>query len=194
MSIARGSVVLIGALSFLISCGGGGSFEPRPQPYLTLLRDGPCDRPPPPSDTLMQPHGLPPNAGTGYIASNGPEDRPSRTVFTLVGYSRNGVSVGELIFIFLRVPNPPPAGTYALEAVADSAVWLEGYMPPYTMDDGPFDMTEEGFVVAPFVGSVHIEASDSSSVVGTLITQGSYRYDGVLRCVWASARFSSRLR
>jgi hypothetical protein len=55
-------------------------------------------------------------------------------------------------------------------------------------------MTEEGFVVAPFVGSVHIEASDSSGVVGTLITQGSYRYDGVLRCVWASARFSSRLR
>ncbi|HET9726040.1 MAG TPA: hypothetical protein VFP28_03925 [Gemmatimonadales bacterium] len=194
MSTARGRLVLIGALSLLLSCGEGGGFEPRLQPYYTLLRDGPCDGPTPPTDTLMQPHGLPPNAGTGYIGSTGPEDRPPRTVFTVLGYSRNGVSVGELIFILLRVPNPPPAGTYALEDVADSTAWLEDYLPPYRMDDVPFDMTEDGFVVAPFVGSVHIEASDSSGVVGTLIVQGSYRYDGVLRCMWASGRFSTRFR
>ena len=79
-----------------------------------------------------------------------------------------------------------------LEALADSTAWLEEYTPTYSFDEVPFDMSEVGFVVEPFTGSVEIEESDSSGVVGTLITEGQYRFDGVIRCMRASSRFSTR--
>ena len=193
MSRARDRAVpLPGIMLCLLSCYGGDSWEPSPPPYYTLVSDGPCNGSVPLPDTLMQPRGLPPNAGSGYIDSYGPADRPPRTVFWVVGFSRYGGSVGQLTFVLLRVPNPPPIGTYPLEAVADSTAWLEGYTPTYRFDDVPFDMSEVDFVVEPFTGSVQIEESDSSGVVGTLTTEGRYRYDGVLRCMWAASRFSTR--
>jgi hypothetical protein len=184
------AVLMIGIMVGQASCDGG--HAPSPPPFYTLLRDGPCDGPTPLTDTLMQPHGVAPNAGSGYIDSQGPNDRPARTVFWVVGFSRYAGSVGQLTFILLHVPNPPPVGTYRLEALADSTAWLEEYTATYAFDEVPFDMSEVNFVVEPFTGSVTIEESDSSGVVGTLTTEGSYRFDGIVRCMRAASRFSSR--
>jgi hypothetical protein len=193
MGLARHrTLVLFGLVLCQPSCQGGDSSEPSPPPFFTLLSDGPCDGPAALTDTLMQPHGQAPNAGSGYIDSYGPGDRPARTVFWVVGFSRYAGTVGQLTFVLLRVPNPPPVGRYRLEALADSTVWLEEYTPTYRYDGVPFDMSEADFVVEPFTGSVDIEESDSSGVVGTLSTEGRYRYDGVLRCMRANSRFSTR--
>jgi hypothetical protein len=54
-------------------------------------------------------------------------------------------------------------------------------------------MTEAGFVTASFTGSITIEESDSTGVVGRFdLGEGQYLFDGVLRCMSASGRFSSR--
>jgi hypothetical protein len=142
----------------------------------------------------MQPHGAPPNAGSGYIDSYGPGDRPPRTVFWVVGFSSLRWSVGELVFVLLLTPNPPPVGTYPLQAVAHSTVWLENCTATYRYDEVPFEMSDSGFVVEPFAGSVRIEESDTRGVIGTLTTQGRYTYDGVIRCMSGSGRFSTRPR
>jgi len=184
------AVLLIGIVLCQPSCDG--SSGPSPPRYYTLVSDGPCDGPAPLTDTLMQPHGVPPNAGSGYIDSLGPGDRPARTVFWVVGFSRYVGTVAQLTFVLLHVPNPPPVGSYPLEALADSTAWLEEYTPTYSFDEVPFDMSEVDFVVAPFTGSVDVEESDSSGVVGTLTTEGRYRFDGVVRCMRASSRFSTR--
>jgi hypothetical protein len=178
----------------LLACGGGDGLAPSVPAYYTLLRDGPCDGPAPAADTLMQPHGLSPNAGSAYIDNHGPGDRPARTVFWVVGFSSLRESVGQLTFVLLRTPNPPPVGTYPLQALADSTVWLEEYTPTYRFDEVPFDMSESGFVIEAFAGSVRIEESDASGVIGTLTTQGRYQYDGVLHCMSAAGRFSTRAR
>jgi hypothetical protein len=190
MSRARG-ILPLGLLLCQVSCYSD-TWGPSPPRFYTLVSDGPCTGPVPLTDTLMQPHGAAPNAGSGYIDSLSPGDRPARTVFWVVGFSRYVGSVGQLTFVLLHVPNPPPVGTYQLEALADSTAWLEEYTPTYRFDEVPFDMSEADFVAEPFAGSVHIEESDSSGVVGTLTTEGRYRYDGVLRCMSAASRFSTR--
>ena len=188
------AIVFVCAMLPILACGGSDTLEPSSPGYNTVLRDGPCDGPPPPADTLMQPQGVPPNAGSDYIDSSGPGDRPPRTVFWVVGFSSLRPTVGELVFVLLRTPNPPPVGSYGLGAVADSTAWLENYTPTYSYDGVPFEMSDEGFVTQPFTGAIRIEESDSTGVIGTLTTEGRYMYDGVVRCLSAVGRFSTRLR
>jgi len=194
MGLARSRALILLALMLCQpSCDGGDSAGPSPPRFYTLVSDGPCDGLPALTDTLMQPHGQPPNAGSDYIDSYGPGDRPARTVFWVVGFSHYVGTVGQLVFVLLHVPDPPPVGRYPLKALADSSAWLEDYTPTYAFDGVPFDMSEVDFVVEPFTGWMDIEESDSSGVVGTLSTEGRYRYDGVLRCMRATSRFSTRL-
>jgi hypothetical protein len=186
-------LLTMGPLAFAAACGGDGPLSASPPAYFTLLRDAVCGSGPVATDTLMQPSGLPPNAGLGYIDSTGVIDRPPRTVFGVIGYSSLTplAAVGQLGFMLLRTPNPPPVGAYPIQALADSTVWLEQYSPPWG-DGIPFDMSEGDFVTEPFVGTLHIEESDSTGVEGTFTIEGRYRWAGQVRCMSATSRFSSR--
>jgi hypothetical protein len=143
----------------------------------------------------MQPGGVP-NAGSGYIDSIIPNDAPRRTVLWVVGFStfyHDPVSSGDLTFILLRVPDPPPVGVYPIRALADSTVFLEGYGAAWVGRE--FDMSDVGFVTEPFTGEITIEESDASGVVGRFsLNEGRYLFDDELRCMSASGRFSTRQR
>src|SRR4051812_31298019 len=95
-----------GLLLILASCGEGDHVGPSPA-YYSLLQDAPCSTAGP-VDTLMQPGGLPPNAGSGYIDSTSAIDRPPRAVLTVAGYSSITPSgpAGQLTFLLVRTPAP----------------------------------------------------------------------------------------
>jgi len=192
----RGRIALLLSAFALMNCSGD-STGPSTPAYFIALRDHPCDTSVGPVDTVINGPAteVAPNAGSGFIDSTaGP--RPPFTVLWVAGtstlYSPN---YGDLTFVLLRVRNPPPVGVYLVGAVADSTVFLEGYSAPWAARGVPFDMSEAGFVTAPFTGSITIEESDSTGVVGRFdLAEGQYLFDGVLRCMAASGRFSSRER
>jgi hypothetical protein len=184
---------LLSALA-LTNCSGDNT-GPSDPAYFIALQDRPCDTSLGSIDTLSQPGGVAPNAGSGFIDStSGP--RPPFTVLWVVGTSTVYSSIsGDLTFVLLRVRNPPPVGVYPVGSVADSTVFLESYSAPWAARPVPFDMSEVGFVTAPFTGTITIEESDATGVVGRFdLAEGQYLFDGGLRCMAASGRFSSRER
>jgi hypothetical protein len=173
------------------------STGPSGRPYFIALEDHDCAASVGPVDTVSQPGGgLVPNAGSAFIDSVITLDRPRRTVFWMLGISTvYPTAFGELTFVLLRVPNPPPVGVYPVAAVADSTVFLEGYSAPWAARSVEFDMSDDTFVQSPFVGTITVEESDATGIVGRFdLAEGRYLFDGVQRCMSASGRFSTRQR
>ena len=187
---------LLPRLSVIVMMGcGGDHVDPSGPAFFTALDDRPCSSTAGSVDIIMQPRGVAPNAGSDFIDSTSAIDRPPRTLLWVIGLSTlYPSSYGDLTFVLLRVPNPPPVGVYPITPVGDSTVFLEGYTAPWAARGVPFDMSDGGFVTAPFNGTITIEESDATGVVGRFtLDEGRYLFAGVPRCMTASGEFTTRL-